>query len=113
MAQQEINICGYRKVTVGRVGVKDTLQSIGTWHRQCRRPEGSISLSLGDVATLFKENPLCGQCRIARVEQLIPGTDDNVGAATVKRITKTGRVVTVKWPVQKTASLFNTGGRDQ
>ena len=65
-------------------------------HRQRRRPEGSISLSIGDVETLFKENPLCSQSRIARVEQLIPGTDDNVRAAAVKVITKTVRAVTVK-----------------
>ena len=45
---------------------------------------------------MFKENPLCSQSRIARVEQLIPGTDDNVRAAAVKVITKTVRAVTVK-----------------
>ena len=70
-------------------------------HRQRRRQEGSISLSVGDVVTLFEDNLPRSQWRLGRVEQLIPGTDDNVRAAVVKVITKTGRAMTVKRQVQR------------
>ena len=46
-------------------------------HRQRRGPEGSISLSIEDVVTLFKDNLPCSQWRLGRLEQLIHGTDDN------------------------------------
>ena len=63
--------------------------------------KGSISLSVGDVVTLFEDNLPRSQWRLGRVEQLIPSTDDNVRAAVVKVITKTGRAMTVKRPVQR------------
>ena len=37
-------------------------------HRQRRRPEGSISLSVGDVVTLFEDNLSCSQWRLERVD---------------------------------------------
>ena len=80
---------------------KEYVTELRNLHRQRRRPEGSISLSVGDVVTLFEDNLPRSQWRLGRVEQLIPGTDDNVRAAVVKVITKTGRAMTVKRPVQR------------
>ena len=80
---------------------KEYVTELRNLHRQRRRPEGSISLSVGDVVTLFEDNLPRSQWRLGRVEQLIPGTDDNVRAAEVKVITKTGRAMTVKRPVQR------------
>ena len=70
-------------------------------HRQKSRPERSISISVGDVVTLFEDNLPRSQWRLGRVEQLIPSSDDSVRAAVVRVITKTGRPGTVKRPVQK------------
>lgn len=70
-------------------------------HRERRIPEGSISLSIGDVVNLFKDKLPRSQWRFGRVEQLIPGTEDNVRAAVVKVIAKRGRAMTVKRPVQR------------
>ena len=78
---------------------KEYVTELRNLHRQRRRPEGSISLSVGDVDTLFEDNLPRSQWRLGRVEQLIPGTDDNVRAAVVKVITKTGRAMTEKRPV--------------
>lgn len=81
---------------------KEYVTELRNLHRQRRRPEGGISLSIGDVVTLFEHNLPRSQWRLGRVEQLIPGTDDNVrAAAVVKVITKTERAVTVKRPVQR------------
>ena len=70
-------------------------------HRQKSRPERSISISVGDVVTLFEDNLPRSQWRLRRVEQLIPSSDDNCRAAVVRVITKTGRPGTVKRPIQK------------
>ncbi|XP_068723639.1 uncharacterized protein [Montipora capricornis] len=70
-------------------------------HRQKSRPEKSISISVGDVVTLFEDNLPRSQWRLGRVEQLIPSSDDNCRAAVVRVITKTGRPGTVKRPIQK------------
>ena len=78
---------------------KEYVTKLRNLHCQRRRPEGSISLSVGDVVTLFEDNLPRSQWRLGRVEQLIPGTD--VRAAVVKVITKTGRAMTVKRPVQR------------
>ena len=80
---------------------KEYVTALRNLHCQRRRPEGSISLSVGDVVTLFEDNLPRSQWRLGRVEQLIPGMDDNVRAAVVKVITKTGRAMTVKRPVQR------------
>ncbi|XP_067029774.1 uncharacterized protein [Acropora muricata] len=55
-------------------------------HRHKSRPERSISISVGDVVTLFEDNLPCSQWRLGRVEQLIPSSDDNVRAAVVRVI---------------------------
>ena len=70
-------------------------------HRQHSRPGSRISISVGDVVTVFEDNLPQSQWRLGRVEQLIPGADNSVRAAVVKVITKTGRPVTIKRPVQK------------
>ena len=70
-------------------------------HRQRSRPGSRISISVGDVVTVFEDNLPRSQWRLGRVEQLIPGADNSVRAAVVKVITKTGRPMTVKRPVQK------------
>ena len=85
---------------------KEYVTEIRNLHRQRRRPEGSISLLVGDV-TLFEDNLPRSQWRLGRVEQLIPGTDDNIRAGVV---TRTGRAVTVK--SSKAVSLGSTRGRD-
>ena len=56
---------------------KEYVTELRNLHRQRRRPEGSISLSVGDVVTLFEDNLPRSQWRLGRVQQLIPGTDDN------------------------------------
>ena len=79
-------------------------------HRQRSRPESRMAVSVGDVVTVFEDNLPRSRSRLGRVEQLIPGADDCVRAAVIKVITKSGRPMTVKRPVQK---LFPPGGRDQ
>ena len=70
-------------------------------HRQRSRPESRMSISVGDVVTVFEDNLPRSQWRLGRVEQLIPGADNCVRAAVIKVITKSGRPMTVKRPVQK------------
>ena len=71
-------------------------------HRKKSRQEKHISRSVGDVVTLFEDNRPLSQWRLARAEQLIPSSDDNVRAAVVRIITKTGRPGTVKRiPIQR------------
>ena len=70
-------------------------------HRQRSRPESRVSISVGDVVTVFEDNLPQSQWRLGRVEQLIPGADNCVRAAVIKVITKSGRPMTVKRPVQK------------
>ena len=62
----------------GKRWSKEYVTELRNLDRQRRRPEGSISLSVGDVVTLFEDNLARSQWRLGRVEQLIPGTDDNV-----------------------------------
>ena len=69
--------------------------------RQRSRPESRMSISVGDVVTVFEDNLPRSQWRRGRVEQLIPGADNCVRAAVVKVITKSARPMTVKRPVQK------------
>lgn len=70
-------------------------------HHQKSRPERSNSISVGDVVTLFEDNFPHSQWIPGRVEQLISSSYDNVKAAVVRVITKTGRPGTVKRPIQK------------
>ena len=70
-------------------------------HRQRSRPERRMSISVGDVVTVFEDNLPRSQWRLGRVEQLIPGADNCVRTAVIKVITKRGRPMTVKRPVQK------------
>ena len=70
-------------------------------HRQKSRPRSSIAVSEGDVVTVFEDNLPRSQWKLGRVEQLIHGADDRVRAAVVKVISKSGRPVTMKRPVQR------------
>ena len=69
-------------------------------HRQKSRPRSSIAVSEEDV-TVLEDNLPCSQWKLGRVEQLIHGADDRVRAAVVKVISKSGRPVTMKRPVQR------------
>ena len=69
-------------------------------HRQKSRPRSSIAVSEGDV-TVFEDNLPHSQRKLGRVEQLIHGADDRIRAAVVTVISKSGRLVTMKRPVQK------------
>lgn len=80
---------------------KEYVTELRNLHRQRSRPESRISISVGDVVTVFEDNLPRSQWRLGRVEQLIPGADDCVRAAVVRVITKTGRPMTVKRPVQR------------
>ena len=64
-------------------------------------PRSSIAVSEGDVVTVLKDNLPRSQWTLGRVEQLIHGADDRVRAAVVKVISKSGRPVTMKRPVQR------------
>ena len=70
-------------------------------HRQKSRPRSSIAVSEGDVVTVLEDNLPRSQWKLGRVEQLIHGADDRVRAAVVKVISKSGRPVTMKRPVQR------------
>ena len=63
---------------------------------------------------MFEDNHPRSQWRLGRVEQLIPGADNSVRAAVVKvYITKIGRPVTVKRPVQKLFPLEGVTNDEQ
>ena len=47
-----------------------------------------MAISVGDVVTVFEDTLPRSQCRLGRVEQLIPGADNFVRAAVIKVITK-------------------------
>ena len=80
---------------------KEYIIELRNLHRQKSRPEGSVTISVGDIVTLFEDNLPRKQWRLGRVEQLIPNADDNALAAIVRVTTKTGRPMTMKRPVQK------------
>ena len=69
-------------------------------HRQKSRPRSSIAVSEEDV-TVLEDNLPRSQWKLGRVEQLIHGADDRVRAALVKVMSKSGRPVTMKRPVQR------------
>ena len=82
-------------------------------HRQRSRPGRRISISVGYVVAVFEDNLPRGKWRLGRVQQLIPGADNSVRAAVVKVITKTGRPVTVKRPVQELFPLEGVTNDEQ
>ena len=85
---------------------RESVKELRNLHRQKSRPRSSISVSEGDVVTVFEDNLPRSQWKLGRVEQLIHGADDQSRAAVVKVIGKSGRPVTMKRPVQK---LFPLG----
>ena len=84
--------------TFGGAGNVTELRNL---HRQKSRPGSSIAVSEGDVVTVSEDKLPCSQWKLGRVQQLIHGADDRVREAVVKVISKTGRPVTMKRPVQK------------
>ena len=62
----------------------------------------ALTIKLRVVFVTVSEDKLpCSQWKLGRVQQLIHGADDRVREAVVKVISKTGRPVTMKRPVQK------------
>ena len=51
---------------------KEYLIELRNLYLQKSRPEGSVTISFGDIVTLFEDNLPCSQWRLGRVEQLIP-----------------------------------------
>ena len=79
---------------------RDYVTELRNLHRQKSRPRSSIAVSEEDV-TVLEDNLPRSQWKLGRVEQLIHGADDRVRAAVVKVISKSGRPVTMKRPVQR------------
>ena len=80
---------------------RDYVTELRNLHRQKSRPGSSIAVSEGDVNTVSEDKLPRGQWKLSRVEQLIHGADDRVREAVVKVISKSGRPVNMKRPVQK------------
>ena len=57
---------------------REYITELRNLHFRKSKPEGSISVSVGDVVTVFEDNLPRSQWRLGRVEQLIPGADDCV-----------------------------------
>ena len=88
--------------TSGGAGAENNyVTELRNLHRQKSRPRSSIAVSEGDVVTVLEDNLPRSQWKLGRVEQLIHDADDRVRAAVVKVISKSGRPVTMKRPVQR------------
>ena len=59
---------------------REYITELRNLHRRKSKLEGSISVSVGNVVTMFEDNLPRSQWRPGRVEQLIPAADDESGS---------------------------------
>ena len=63
--------------------------------------KGGAIVEIGDMVTVAEEGVSRGKWRLGKVKELIPGKDGEITGAKVKVLTKKGRPMYLKRPVQK------------
>ena len=91
---------------------KEYVAELRNQHRVRVQRDNHTSIAVGDIVVVHEDNQPRGQWRLGRIDNLIPSADDKVRAAVVRVVTKSGRPVLMKRPVQRLFPLEVSRGAE-